>query len=215
MRAPSVGCPAKPAKSWAPLVINTDDPRCDHTCLATATPSTMPVGLLLLLVMEGIRTGRRTYNKRQAKKYEYDGILASDQLARPIDRRTGRRLSKNEARAWASHQRQVQEDERREREWRSKGNVLPKYRDCATEPKTSRAAESRPGSSSPRSASTPDRDSADDDDDNDEGSQAGTQDWQRWSLSGAPCYTERDEVARRSMLSYGAMPAAESRSLSH
>lgn len=150
----------------------------------------MPVGLLILLVMEGYRAGSRKYNKKKAKKYQYDGMVARDQLGRPIDR-SGKRLSKNEARAWATHQRQVQADEEREREWRSKGNVLPNYGDCANEPTGRRRRESTSGSSV-NSAPTQSTQ---------EGQRRGdVPEWQRWSLSGAPCYTARDEQARRTFL---------------
>lgn len=155
----------------------------------------MPVALLLLIAVEGFRASLRQYNKRKAKKYQYDGVFGKDYLGRPIDKSTGRTLSRNEARAIAQHRRETEREALKEREWRSKGNILPEYSQ-ATHGKQSKLSSSTQNSENDGSAhfnSNPSSESDTADNNNDD------QDWQNWSIAGAPCYKEHDEVAHSSL----------------
>jgi hypothetical protein len=143
----------------------------------------MTVALIMLAAKEGYKLCSKKYHKRQAVKYNYAGILGSDKLGRPIDKQSGKKLSRNEARAYAAHQRQIKEDEEKERQWRVKGNVLPTYGQLQSERSFSSI-----GSSSSMASISNHSESADASMEDESG-----EEWKRWSISGSPLYTEHDE----------------------
>lgn len=141
----------------------------------------MPVALLVLVAFEGFRAGSRQYNKVKAKKYGYEGHFKKDSLGRPVDEMTGKRLTRNEARALAEHRRGIAKEAEKEKEWKEKGNTLPDYKQAST---TSTFRGSVTPSASSYSGTSQDEEPS----------------WQDWSVSGAPCYSEHDETARSSQL---------------
>ena len=141
----------------------------------------MPVALLVLIAFEGFRAGSRQYNKVKAKKYNYDGVFRKDSLGRPVDETTGKRLSRNEARALAEHRRGTAKEAAKEREWKKKGDTLPDYKQAST---TLTSRRSRTPSASSYSEDSQDEEPS----------------WQDWSVLGAPCYTEHDEIAAGSQV---------------
>jgi hypothetical protein len=143
----------------------------------------MPVALLFLVAYVGYRAGARKYYKVRTKKYNLEGF-SKDTLGRPIDKKSGKKLSMNEARALSDHMRKAKEDDKLEREWRSKGNTLPQYGQL------------------PEEESIGDDDGSSTSSIHDNPSQQGppSQDWRSWNVSGAPCYTEQDEQTRQSLI---------------
>ncbi|TKY86655.1 hypothetical protein EX895_004295 [Sporisorium graminicola] len=83
------------------------------------------VGLLVVLSVESFKASSRFYYKRKSKKHGYTS-LRTDSLGRPISE-DGKRLSKNEARALAAHNKEIQRIRTAEREWRAEGERLPAY----------------------------------------------------------------------------------------
>lgn len=156
----------------------------------------MPVALILLLAVEGFRAGSRQYNKRKAKKYQYDGVFGKDYLGRPIDKSTGRTLTRNEARAIAQHRREIEKQVIKEREWRSKGNILPEYSQTTTRIQSTIISSSdtseSSGSNHINSTLSSGSDTAENSNDD--------QDWQSWSIAGAPCYKEHEDLESSSQL---------------
>jgi hypothetical protein len=153
----------------------------------------MPVELFVFIAVGGFKMCSRKYNKTQAIKYKYDDeIVEKDYLGRPIDKSSRRRLSRNEARAYATYLRQVMEDEEQLKEWRSRGNVLPMYGQIPNDDGSdSSQASSSSSSSSGSSSNSVAGDFSADCEELDE--------WRRWSISGAPCYTEQDEQTRANL----------------
>lgn len=129
----------------------------------------MPIGLIILLAYEAVYRSARKVNRRRAKRGDYTD-LPCDDMGRPMDHTTGRRLSRNEARATAAHQRELVAMRTREGEWRRKGNTLPKYQE---DPAGGAAGKA----------------------DEEEAVLRGVDGYElersRWSWTGAPVYTER------------------------
>jgi hypothetical protein len=142
----------------------------------------MAIGLLFLVAFEGVRCGSRKYNKSKAKKHGYEGCFKSDSFGRPLDD-SGRRLSRNEARALAEHRRSTAGEAEKARQWREKGNTLPDYGQASLKDRCSATS-----SSGSHDETVPQVEHND------------QQNWQEWSISGAPRYTEHDEVHNSSQL---------------
>lgn len=83
------------------------------------------VGLLVVLSVESYKASSRFFNRRKSKKHGY-ASLRTDSLGRPVSEE-GKRLSKNEARALAAHNKEIERIRTAEREWRAKGERLPAY----------------------------------------------------------------------------------------
>lgn len=83
------------------------------------------VGLLVALSVESYKASSRFLNKRKSKKHGY-ASLRTDSLGRPLSTE-GKVLSKNEARALAAHNQEIERIRTAEREWRAKGERLPAY----------------------------------------------------------------------------------------
>lgn len=92
----------------------------------------MPIGLIILLAYETVHRSARRLNRRRAKRGQYEDLPADD-FGRPMDSSTGRKLSRNEARAMAAHQRELAAMRTREGEWHRKGNTLPEYQEDVRE----------------------------------------------------------------------------------
>lgn len=117
---------------------------------STPTFVSMPAGavaLLVLLSVQSYKASSRFINKRKSRKHGYVD-LPTDNLGRPVNEH-GKRLSKNEAKALAAHNQEVQRIRTAEREWRAKGEQLPLYKQWnddavilphATRPNTAPAA---------------------------------------------------------------------------
>ncbi|GAC96484.1 hypothetical protein PHSY_004064 [Pseudozyma hubeiensis SY62] len=89
------------------------------------------VGLLVVLSVESFKASSRFFNKRRSKKHGF-ASLRTDSLGRPISE-DGKLLSKNEARALAAHNKEIQRIRTAEREWRAKGERLPAYAETDNE----------------------------------------------------------------------------------
>ncbi|PWZ00777.1 hypothetical protein BCV70DRAFT_100876 [Testicularia cyperi] len=112
----------------------------------------MPVGaveVLILLSIESFKASSRFLHKRKSRKHGYD-TLRTDSLGRPLND-NGKRLSKNEARALAAHNAEIERIRTAEREWRARGERLPRYEE--TNDATLLQALNRP-STAPASAAT-------------------------------------------------------------
>ncbi|KAJ1038176.1 hypothetical protein NDA11_000021 [Ustilago hordei] len=89
------------------------------------------VGLLVVLSVESFKASSRFLNKRKSRKHGYSS-LRTDSLGRPISE-DGKRLSKNEAKALAAHNKEIERIRTAEREWRAKGERLPPYNEMSNE----------------------------------------------------------------------------------
>lgn len=89
------------------------------------------VGLLVVLSVESFKASSRFLHKRKSKKHGYSS-LRTDSLGRPISE-DGKRLSKNEAKALAAHNKEIERIRTAEREWRAKGERLPAYAEMDNE----------------------------------------------------------------------------------
>lgn len=88
----------------------------------------MPAGavaLLVVLSVESFKASSRYLHKRKSRKHGYSS-LRTDSLGRPLSE-DGKRLSKNEAKALAAHNKEIERIRTAEREWRAKGERLPAY----------------------------------------------------------------------------------------
>ncbi|SPO24680.1 uncharacterized protein UTRI_01646_B [Ustilago trichophora] len=83
------------------------------------------VGLLVVLSVESFKASSRFFYKRKSRKHGYSS-LRTDSLGRPISE-DGKVLSKNEAKALAAHNQEIERIRTAEREWRAKGERLPAY----------------------------------------------------------------------------------------
>lgn len=106
------------------------------------------VALLVLLSVESYKATSRFYNKRKSRKHGYVN-LPTDKLGRPINEH-GQRLSKNEAKALAAHNQEIERIRTAEREWRAQGEQLPLYQQLNLE----EAAVPRPNTAPAPIAST-------------------------------------------------------------
>lgn len=86
---------------------------------------TAALGLLVVLSVESFKASSRYIHKRRSLKHGYSS-LRTDKLGRPLSE-DGKRLSKNEARALAAHNKEIERIRTAEREWRAKGERLPAY----------------------------------------------------------------------------------------
>lgn len=89
------------------------------------------VGLLVVLSVESYKASSRFFHKRKSRKHGYSS-LPTDSLGRPISE-DGKRLSKNQAKALAAHNKEIQRIRTAEREWRAKGERLPPYNEMSNE----------------------------------------------------------------------------------
>lgn len=89
------------------------------------------VSLLVVLSVESFKASSRFFHKRKSRKHGYSS-LRTDSLGRPISE-DGKRLSKNEAKALAAHNEEIQRIRTAEREWRAKGERLPPYNEMSNE----------------------------------------------------------------------------------
>ncbi|SNX83403.1 uncharacterized protein MEPE_02110 [Melanopsichium pennsylvanicum] len=87
--------------------------------------SVAAVSLLVVLSVESYKASSRFFQKRKSRKHGYSS-LRTDSLGRPISE-DGKVLSKNEAKALAAHNKEIERIRTAEREWRAKGERLPAY----------------------------------------------------------------------------------------